>query len=144
MLMHGTFADLLWAGTWARDNWSVYAKPKRDELGWVKNLVMTSSIKPQLEHLQSYIVHTGRVCETLPFIAHRLRAVMGSSMPQISRPKSAQDWEALKATIEQLYCRQRRPLREVVKLMAERHGFLATYISYSWAPAFYGLLPLRM
>lgn len=95
-----------------------------------------------MKHFRSRVE---RVCETLLSHPIAYKRVMGSSAPQFSRPSCAQDWEVLRETIEQLYCRQRRPLREVVRLMAERHGFLATYISCSKTPPlYYGLLAIEV
>jgi Clr5-like protein len=48
--------------------------------------------------------------------------------PGPSRPLSAEDWEEQRATFEQLYFREDRELREVMGIMKQDHGFLATYV----------------
>ncbi|MBE3041429.1 Clr5 domain-containing protein, partial [Candidatus Bathyarchaeota archaeon] len=40
----------------------------------------------------------------------------------------AEAWEAVKGTIRQLYLEERKPLKDVIQVMADRHGFQATYV----------------
>lgn len=37
-------------------------------------------------------------------------------------------WEAVKGTIRHLYLEERKPLKEVIQVMAEQHNFQATYV----------------
>ena len=37
----------------------------------------------------------------------------------------------MKGTIRQLYLEERKPLKEVIQVMADRHGFQATYVPIS-------------
>ena len=46
----------------------------------------------------------------------------------------AEAWEAVKGTIRQLYLEERKPLKEVIQVMAEQHGFQATYVPYPLSP----------
>lgn len=55
-----------------------------------------------------------------------------AAVPSAARPArddihSAQDWEDRRAVISQLYATERRPLGDVVEIMAREHGFLAKY-----------------
>lgn len=46
----------------------------------------------------------------------------------------AEAWEAVKGTIRQLYLEERKPLKEVIQVMADQHGFQATYVLIRHCP----------
>ena len=46
--------------------------------------------------------------------------------PVQSRPQCPQDWEAKRTIITQLYWNENKDLSEVINVMKEQHGFLAT------------------
>ena len=55
-----------------------------------------------------------------------------SVVPNVRRPASAQDWEDQRTRFEHLYVTERRGLKEVMEIMKQDYGFLATSIlSYS-------------
>ncbi|OLN97418.1 hypothetical protein CCHL11_00966 [Colletotrichum chlorophyti] len=49
----------------------------------------------------------------------------------LQRPKGPDDWEAKKTMIKHFYLDENLPLREIVAIMANEHGFSATYVSAS-------------
>lgn len=46
------------------------------------------------------------------------------------QPHSAKDWENHRAAFEQLYSLEHKNLHEVMKIMEQSHGFLATYACF--------------
>ncbi|KAH8890278.1 hypothetical protein GQ53DRAFT_747728 [Thozetella sp. PMI_491] len=49
-----------------------------------------------------------------------------SAGAQVYRPRSAKDWEEKKAYIKQLYWIEGKDLPTVIRMMRDRHAFLAT------------------
>lgn len=49
---------------------------------------------------------------------------MGSRPSREQVPAEA--WDSFKLTIKQLYLEERRPLKEVMQIMADQYGFQAT------------------
>jgi len=58
-------------------------------------------------------------------------SIVPTSAPTLRRPVSAEDWEDQRRRIHQLYCTENKPLDEVMDVMKNVHGFLATYVPFS-------------
>ena len=56
-------------------------------------------------------------------------------VPTISERAQAQgpdpaEWERIKPVLQRLYVVEKRPLRDVVNILDQHHGFRATYVSH--------------
>ncbi|KAF3798854.1 hypothetical protein GCG54_00008312 [Colletotrichum gloeosporioides] len=59
-----------------------------------------------------------------------LSSVMLHGAQRSERPRSGQHWDAKKDTLQRLYLKENKPLREIVVIMNQQHLFMATERMY--------------